>query len=334
MPGAEERRSCRRRRRRGRAPAPAPRHEGLLDDLPDERAVEERPRSRPELLEAHPLDLLVGRAGPGTSTKTPTARDQDAEDERQQQGASHPATLAPRLAASAGFGRAPGADVADRPAQTSPSPSPTQGSGGASGRPRWLRRSSIRSSWRSSIRRRVPVRSSRPFWAAGELALDLVDRLRVLRPLRPEGAEALEDLVGRARSRRVWSTAWRITASTANRLTGEQSTTFCSMATSMSCGSRSWMNAHTLSFGMNSSTSSRVSSASMYVAARQLLDPVAHVPEERLRRRRRARGRCRPRGGAGSCRPGTSRPCGACGRPGRRNVMSGIDPPAMPVCLR
>jgi hypothetical protein len=65
------------------------------------------------------------------------------------------------------------------------------------------------------------------------------------------------------RASRVWSTAWRITASTAKRLTGEHRTTFWPMAMSMSCGSCSWMKAHTLSFGMNSSTSSSVPSALM-----------------------------------------------------------------------
>ena len=65
------------------------------------------------------------------------------------------------------------------------------------------------------------------------------------------------------------STAWRITASTANSVSGEQNTTLSRSASSRIERSCSWMNAYTCSFGMNSSTQSTVPPAgSTYAAAR------------------------------------------------------------------
>ena len=55
-----------------------------------------------------------------------------------------------------------------------------------------------------------------------------------------------------------------MTASTENSVLGEHSTTFCRSATSTRSRSWLWTKAYTASLGMNSSTSSSVSSGSMY----------------------------------------------------------------------
>ena len=108
---------------------------------------------------------------------------QDGQHEGHHEGASHPAdaTQRPPTPASA---VAPGQDLADRPAQDL-ALAVAETAAGGSGRPRCDRRSSIRSSWRSSTRRRVPVSSSRLFCAPWNRLLDGVDGVGVLRPLRP-----------------------------------------------------------------------------------------------------------------------------------------------------